>query len=313
MIMRISKIKYLLAMSAIFCFLGGLMVFADELQDSSSVEQSVDALSENNEKETVLETAILSESAGQIPILKASPVYSDTGWVIDSDGMLTILTDDAAKDHTWTNDDSKKNAIRTVSFNKNVSTIYGCEFYECTSLSSITIPKTVSTIEKDYLFRGAFRGCASLKKVIFEEGSALTSIGDYSFYGCSSLEEISFPDGLKTIGEYAFTENTALKTVVFSDSITSIGQNAFCDCSSIEGIAFGAELTSLGDDAFRGCTSLKELKTDSKLSSIPERGFYDCNKLQSAELASGITTIGKGAFNGCTGLKSIKIPDSCKR
>jgi len=50
-----------------------------------------------------------------------------------------------------------------------------------------------------------------LESVSFPDG--LRTIGDSAFWGCDALQSVSFPDGLKTIGEHAFSFCDALESV----------------------------------------------------------------------------------------------------
>ena len=80
-----------------------------------------------------------------------------------------------------------------------VTEIAANAFYECTSLTSIVIPASVTTI--DY---NAFQYCSGLTSVTFGENSQLTTIGAGAFCDCSSLTSITIPDSVTTIGNIAF-------------------------------------------------------------------------------------------------------------
>ena len=74
-------------------------------------------------------------------------------------------------------------------------------FYNCTWLTSITIPDSVTTIGA-----WAFSGCSNLTTVTIGENSQLTTIGSNAFYDCSSLTSIYIPISVATIGNYAFRD-----------------------------------------------------------------------------------------------------------
>ena len=61
------------------------------------------------------------------------------------------------------------------------------------------------------------------------------SIGERAFAGCSSLEEIVLPEGLKSIGEGAF-HGSGLKYITLPDSVCSVHPNAFAGCCQLEEI-----------------------------------------------------------------------------
>ena len=96
-------------------------------------------------------------------------------------------------------------------------------FWNCSSLSEIVIPSSVTSIGDS-----AFYGCDSLSKIVIP--SSVTSIGDWAFYGCSSLSEIVIPSSVTGIGKDAFFRCHSLLEIVIPSSVTSIGDNAFYNC-----------------------------------------------------------------------------------
>lgn len=81
-------------------------------------------------------------------------------------------------------------------------------------IENIIIPKNVSEIQER-----AFENCQSLKKVIFEKGNRLMTVGDSIFRGCKSLVEICLPEGLKSIEKYAFLGCESLKGIQLPDGL----------------------------------------------------------------------------------------------
>lgn len=82
-------------------------------------------------------------------------------------------------------------------------------FRNCSSLTSITIPKSVISIEAS-----AFECCSGLTSIIIPEG--VTSISFGTFYGCSSLAEITIPKSVTSIGDAAFFDCNSLTDVYYS-------------------------------------------------------------------------------------------------
>ena len=107
-----------------------------------------------------------------------------------------------------------------------VAAIGDWAFRDCTSLTSITIPDSVTSIGD-----GAFGGCSSLTSVVIP--GSVTSIGDSAFFGCKSLTSVSIGNGVTSIGSWAFLGCSSLTSVVIPGSVTSIGDYAFLDCSSL--------------------------------------------------------------------------------
>ena len=176
-------------------------------------------------------------------------------------------------------------------------------FQNCTRLTSITIPDSVTSIGYD-----AFNGCSSLTSVVIPDG--VTSIGEGAFYCCSSLTSIEIPDSVSSIGISAFNGCSSLTNIEIPDSVTSIGHYAFRNCSSLTSIEIPDGVTSIGHYAFYGCSSLTSIEIPDGVTSIGSAAFYGCSSLTSIEIPDGVTSIGDSAFDGCSKLTSITIPDS---
>lgn len=91
------------------------------------------------------------------------------------------------------------------------------------------------------------------------KGYSVTSIGDYAFYGCTSLTSIVIPDSVTSIRDNAFSGCTSLTSIVIPNSVTSIGKWAFSGCTSLTTVIIGNRVTSIGYRAFYGCTSLADV------------------------------------------------------
>ncbi|MBQ6882762.1 MAG: leucine-rich repeat domain-containing protein [Clostridia bacterium] len=104
----------------------------------------------------------------------------------------------------------------------------------------------------------AFERCITLNSVTFEEGSHLTSIGDYAFELCSELTTITIPSGVTSIGEQAFYYCESLTSVIFEEDsqLISIGNHAFYNCGSLTSITIPSSVTFIGEYAFGSCDSL---------------------------------------------------------
>ena len=181
-------------------------------------------------------------------------------------------------------------------------------FYNCDSLTSITIPDSVTSIGSY-----AFSGCTSLESVTFGENSALESINSYAFYNCTSLASITIPDSVTSIGYEAFYGCDSLTSITIPDSVTSIGSYAFSGCTSLESVTFGgnSKLESIGE-AFYGCDSLTSITIPDSVTSIGSYAFSGCTSLESVTFGenSKLESIGYQAFYNCDSLTSITIPDS---
>ena len=221
-------------------------------------------------------------------------------------------------------------------------------FMQCTDLTSIVIPNSVTIIDEL-----AFEGCLGLASITFDKNSQLTIIGDFAFAGCTSLTSITLPSSLTSINRYAFynctsltsitVENgnikyhssgnclieTASKTLVVGcknsviptdGSVASIGEYAFAACNSPTSVTIPNSVTSIGYGAFDGCTNLTSITVEKGNNNYHVSG--NCLiETKSKTLIKGfhnsviptdgsVTSIESDAFSGCTSLTSISIPDS---
>ncbi len=194
----------------------------------------------------------------------------------------------------------------TVTINENeysVTTIGNIAFWDCSTLTSVTIPDSVTTIGDN-----AFRGCTSLVSVTI--GGSVTTIGICAFSNCRLLKTIEIPDSVTTIGESVFSGCTKLTSVTIGGSVTTIGDYAFNGCTSLVSVTIGESVTTIGICAFSNCSLLKTIEIPDSVTIIGNSAFFGCAKLTSIKIPESVTTIGSSAFWGCSELASITIPES---
>jgi len=163
--------------------------------------------------------------------------------------------------------------LREVVLNEGLQVIGKEAFDCCKSLTSITFPSTVISVDQSF-----FR-CKSLKKVVLNEG--LQSIGWKSFSDCPSLESITIPSTVVEIGQAAFCSCINMKEVVFNDGLKKIGRASFSGCTSLESISLPCTLTEIHHRAFSGCSNLREVEFNSEgLQTITYDVFGDCTSLE---------------------------------
>ncbi len=140
-----------------------------------------------------------------------------------------------------------------------------------------------------------------------------TAVMDYAFQNNSTLVSIVLPEGITTIGDYAFYNSystSKLKSVTLPNSLKSIGTYAFDGCKSLSKINIPNSVTSIGTYVFSGCSSLVSIEIPNNVTYIGSYAFYSCSSLVSIEISNSVTSIGINAFNGCSSLVSIEIPNS---
>ena len=226
----------------------------------------------------------------------------------------------------------------TVTYNGttyNVTSIGEYAFDDCSGVTSITIPKSVKSIE----WR-AFHNCSSLNSIIIPK--SVTNIVNYSFAGCDNLLSIVvekgnptydsrdncnaiiktatntlvvgckntiIPNSITGIEDHAFSGCSGLTSITIPESVTSIGNSAFYGCSSLTSITIPNSVTNIGYAAFAGCHATS-ITIPNGVTNIEGSTFYDCSSLTSITIPNSVTSIGFHAFRYCRALTSITIPES---
>ena len=209
--------------------------------------------------------------------------------------------------------------------------------------SDLVIPAAIDGKKVVAIGDLAFLGCYSLTSITIPD--SVTSIGDLAFLGCDSLTSITIPDSVTSIGDSAFWWCRSLTSVTIPDSVTSIGRNPFAGCDALqidispdhptlalidnalfykpekrlvtylesskaETYTIPQGILSIGDYAFGDCDSLTSVTIPDSVTSIGDRAFYWCDSLTSITIPDSVTSIGDSAFEDCYSLTSITIPGS---
>ena len=220
-----------------------------------------------------------------------------------------------------------------------ITRIPALAFYGCTSIARITVPYSVTYIEKD-----AFSSCrrlieiynisdvdiniwdeydaAVLNQYTFTEGKSKiwTDSDGYVFYEDGETCYLVAYNGTKTeltlpescngknyeIYKYAFTGCNNITSVIIPEGVTNIGYYAFADCDSLAAVTVSKSVTAIGDYAFAWCSALESVifADDGSLASIGSRAFYCCASLESISIPASVNSIGETTFGECTSLVS---------
>lgn len=163
-------------------------------------------------------------------------------------------------------------------------------FADNTSITSVILPNSIKTIE--------WR----------------------AFSGCTSLAQIEFPEGLLTIGDYAFS-STGLTTVVLPSTLTTFGEGVFDGCTKlaniedksgkflkvVDGIVYNVDGTQI-ISVLESCTG--EVRIAEGVTEIPDFLFSQNERITGVVIPEGVTRIGRQAFEFCTQLQSVVLPES---
>ena len=183
-----------------------------------------------------------------------------------------------------------------------VTSIGDYAFEDCSSLTSVTIPDSVTSIGS-YAF-----SCSSLTSVTIPD--SVTSIEFCAFSGCRSLSSVTIGNNVTSIGSEAFSGCTSLESVTIGNNVTSIGMEAFSNCSSLTSVTIPDSVTSIGECAFSGCSSLASVTIPDSVTVVGWYFFQNCSSLESVTIGNGLTGIDEGMFYGCISLKRVTIPYS---
>lgn len=195
--------------------------------------------------------------------------------------------------------------IRKAEIGSGVTSIGNYAFYQCYSLTSITVPNSVTSIGSN-----AFQNCYALISITVQDG--VTSIGASTFNNCYALTSITIPDGVTSIGAYAFQNCYVLISITVPDSVTSIGMNAVYNCYALTSITIPDGVTSIVSSTFYRCYSLTSLTVPDSATSIGSSAFYQCYGISEYHLLPSTppTLANAGAFTGIVSDCIIYVPYS---
>ena len=169
-----------------------------------------------------------------------------------------------------------------------------------TQLKLINIPKTVKHINKS-----AFAYCTALTTINFL-GDGLESIGDYAFTGCTALKSFYFPQTLKAIGSYAFSSSALAGDIIIPENVTSIGNNAFAS-TKMSTLSIGNSVSTINNSVFKSCSGLTSVTLGNSVATIGTSAFESCTNLTSITLPKSVKTIQNYAFASCSKLTTVYL------
>ena len=260
----------------------------------------------------------------------AGKTYGIYTYEVGTDGKITITGCDKSANGAIT--------IPSKIDGKPVTSIGDGAFYNCTSLTSITIPNSITSIGKN-----SFITCWSLtninvasgnnyfsskdgilfnkdkttlirypegsKRAVYSIPSTVRNIGEDAF-SYSNLTSITIPDSVTSIGSWAFTYCDGLTSITIPNSVRNIEDYTFAYSHSLTSITIPNSVTSIGIETFSCCDSLTSITIPNSVTSIEDGAFRECINLKSITIPDSVTSIGSWAFTYCDSLTSITIPSS---
>lgn len=202
--------------------------------------------------------------------------------------------------------------LQILTLSNSLETVGFGTFEGCTSIRAMTLPFVGGTRTQNtylgYLFGAAqpdfAKGFYPSKLAKINLTDACQTLGNYAFFECESLKEITLPEGLTSIGVRAFYGCTKLWSIKLPDTLTTVRELAFANCDALLTIDFGQGLTSIGINAFYNCDSLTEIKLPTSLKSIPASCFAGCVSLTKIDFG-GVRKVGAEAFRHCNAVATV--------
>ena len=226
--------------------------------------------------------------------------------------------------------DSSTEGYYTYWVENGEATITGCD----NSISGdVVIPDTLGGYPVKSIGSWAFENCTGLTSITIPD--SVTSIGDYAFFCCTKLTRIIISDNVTSIEDYAF-DNTAYYnnnnnwendvlyignhlieakdsisgTYEVKDGTKTIASSAFKDCTGLTSATIPDSVTGIGSRTFEKCTNLTSITIPDSVTNIGWRSFYACSKLASVTIGNSVTSIGGSAFGDCPNLTEISVDSS---
>ncbi|MBR4828256.1 MAG: leucine-rich repeat protein [Muribaculaceae bacterium] len=188
--------------------------------------------------------------------------------------------------------------LKTVEFQRPINKISSCMFLDCPKLEHVyfnySSDYNQNSMSLDTIGNSAFFNCTSLKS--FEIPRSVKVIGDGAFAYCTNLETIDEANGITSIGRYAFAECHQLQGITLNPALQFMSEGAFLNCYSLTSISLPDAITTIQDNTFYDCRNLTNINLNN-VTTFGERAFAGCNKLTEIDLTKA-QNIGLSAFFG---------------
>ncbi len=199
---------------------------------------------------------------------------------------------------------------RGTLFNKDKTVLIRCAGLK----TRYVVPSTVHTIAA-----GAFSGCSHLQTVVLPKG--LRIIEDNAFDYCT-LRELYLPETLLSIGREAFYDAGSMNELRFPDSLKKVGEHAFAHCYGLKHVHFGQNLTLFSLSAFTRCDKIsftvdKEnpkytSKDGALLTKNKKTLLFAPSQPYIYAVPPFVEKIGDGAFSGFITPRVVKLHEGIK-
>ena len=169
-----------------------------------------------------------------------------------------------------------------------------------THLENLYIGRNIRYSAADSDGYSPFYNLTSLKNVTFSNAGMVTECNDYLLAGCSTVENLSLPESLVTIGNHTFSDMTTLQYCRMFDNVESVGEYGFAGDVSLTDLTFSKKVKTLRNNLFMNCTSLPLFTVHPAVTSIEDNAFVNCNSLATLSFtdSNDLLNIGRRNENG---------------
>ena len=208
--------------------------------------------------------------------------------------------------------------LKSIELPDNLREIYVGAFNDCSNLTAIHIPVNVDTMDP-----GVFMGCSNLNSITVDSANssyespenANAIINKATMELVEGCNNTVIPEGVKSIGDYAFLGRTNLKNITIPANVTSIGERVFEYCDSLEKIKVDADNATF--DSRNNCNAIMESATNTLIAgcgktvipegteTIGEEAFANVVTLTHITIPKSVTEIKEGAFSACYYLSTV--------
>ena len=229
----------------------------------------------------------------------------------------------------------------SITIPSGVKTIETNGFYQCTSLTSMYVPASLTTLEENaftvacianfyvediaawcnisglsclmwdyYIPKNIYHNNKLITDLVIPDGA--TQVSDLAFTGNASITSVTIPDSVETIGTMAFFGSAKLKTAIIGNGVETIKAAAFSDCYELSSVTLGNNVKVIEEQAFLYCAKLGKMVLGDSVTFLGDRAFVGCTKLAKITLSKNIENIFIYTFADCKSLESIVIPNKVK-
>ena len=247
-----------------------------------------------------IKTFVFGDSVEHIPAYLCSGMANLKGLTIGS-SITAISTDDFSGCNNIKNVTLNSNAVANKNYDSssNLTTIFG------TQVEEYIIGEGVTAIG-NY----AMHNSSSLQNITLP--SSLISLGQSAFDGCSQLKQVTINSNAVLSNAYSPSNNfstifgSQVQTYNLGDAITAIGNYAFYNCGNATSLNIPDGVTTIGNNSFAGCSGVTSFVIPESVTSIGDNAFRECTGVETLTLPN-VTTIGNGAFTDCNNLTAVQL------